>query len=112
MLTATKLPARAERETAKEKPKTLQRVERASTKPAAGFRIVFDSSSEQVDTDTGGDHPARGGDAGGDVGADVHQILRRRKNSSEWGDSRAKLLPWSRTAATWATPRSSGPRTP
>jgi hypothetical protein len=53
VLMTTKLPARAERETAKEKLKTLPRVERASAKLAAAFQIVFDSTSEQVDTDTG-----------------------------------------------------------
>jgi TnpA family transposase len=53
VLIATKLLARAERETAKEKLKTLPRVERASAKLAAAFQIVFDSTSEQVDTDTG-----------------------------------------------------------
>lgn len=53
VLIATKLLARAERETAKEKLKTLPRVERASAKLAAAFQIVFDTTSEQVDTDTG-----------------------------------------------------------
>lgn len=53
VLIATKLLARAERETAKEKLKTLPRVERASAKLAAAFQVVFDSTSEQVDTDTG-----------------------------------------------------------
>ncbi|KUL48527.1 transposase [Streptomyces violaceusniger] len=53
VLISTKLLARAERETAKEKLKTLPRVERASAKLAAAFQIVFDSTSEQVDTDTG-----------------------------------------------------------
>nr|WP_244190164.1 hypothetical protein [Streptomyces hygroscopicus] len=53
VLIATKLLTRAERETAKEKLKTLPRVERASAKLAAAFQIVFDTTSEQVDTDTG-----------------------------------------------------------
>ncbi|AOP47929.1 Tn3 family transposase [Streptomyces lydicus] len=53
VLIATKLLARAERETAKEKLKTLPRVERASAKLAAAFQIVFDTTSEQVDTGTG-----------------------------------------------------------
>ncbi|MFF4505284.1 Tn3 family transposase [Streptomyces sp. NPDC001401] len=53
VLIATKLLARAERETAKEKLKTLPRVERASAKLAAAFQIVFDITNEQVDTDTG-----------------------------------------------------------
>lgn len=53
VLVATKLLARAERETAKEKLKTLPRVERAGAKLAAAFRVVFDSASEQVDSDTG-----------------------------------------------------------
>lgn len=53
VLIATKLLARAERETAKEKLKSLPRVERASAKLAADFQIVFDTTSEQVDTDTG-----------------------------------------------------------
>ncbi|WP_413810908.1 Tn3 family transposase [Streptomyces sp. OE57] len=53
VLIATKLLSRAERETAKEKLKTLPRVERASAKLAAAFQIVFDSTSEQVDTATG-----------------------------------------------------------
>lgn len=53
VLIATKLPARAERESAKEKLKTLPRVERASAKLATAFQVVFDTTSEQVDTDTG-----------------------------------------------------------
>lgn len=53
VLIATKLLARAERETMKEKLKTLPRVERASAKLATAFQIVFDTTSEQVDTDTG-----------------------------------------------------------
>ncbi len=53
MLIATKLPAKAERETAKEKMKTLPRVERAGAKLATAFQVVFDTTSEQVDTDTG-----------------------------------------------------------
>ncbi|NUP42672.1 MAG: Tn3 family transposase [Streptomyces sp.] len=53
VLIATKLLARAERESAKEKLKTLPRVERASAKVATAFQVVFDTTSEQVDTDTG-----------------------------------------------------------
>ncbi|MFF8653793.1 Tn3 family transposase [Streptomyces huasconensis] len=53
VLIATKLLARAERESAKEKLKTLPRVERASAKLATAFQVVFDTTSEQVDTDTG-----------------------------------------------------------
>ncbi|MFH9959656.1 Tn3 family transposase [Streptomyces roseolus] len=53
VLFATKLPAKAERETAKEKMKTLPRVERAPAKPATAFQVVFDTTSEPVDTDTG-----------------------------------------------------------
>ncbi|MCX5233111.1 Tn3 family transposase [Streptomyces sp. NBC_00233] len=53
VLIATKLLAKAERETAKEKMKTLPRVERAGAKLATAFQVVFDTTSEQVDTDTG-----------------------------------------------------------
>nr|WP_228925428.1 DUF4158 domain-containing protein [Streptomyces sp. DH7] len=53
VLIATKLLAKAERETAKEKMKTLPRVERASAKLATAFQVVFDTTSELVDTDTG-----------------------------------------------------------
>jgi len=53
VLIATKLLAKAERETAKEKMKTLPRVERAGAKPVTAFQVVFDTTSEQVDTDTG-----------------------------------------------------------
>ncbi|NUW07418.1 Tn3 family transposase [Streptomyces sp. CAI-21] len=53
VLIATKLLARAERASAKEKLKTLPRVERASAKLATAFQVVFDTTSEQVDTDTG-----------------------------------------------------------
>ncbi|WSK00366.1 hypothetical protein OG395_49620 [Streptomyces sp. NBC_01320] len=53
VLIATKLLAKAERETVKEKIKTLPRVERASAKLATAFQVVFDTTSEQVDTDTG-----------------------------------------------------------
>ncbi|MFE1029715.1 Tn3 family transposase [Streptomyces sp. NPDC058818] len=53
VLIATKLLARAERETVKEKIKTLPKVERAGAKLATAFQVVFDTTSEQVDTDTG-----------------------------------------------------------
>jgi hypothetical protein len=53
VLIATKLLARAERETAKQKMKTLPRVERASAKLATAFQVVFNTTSEHVDTDTG-----------------------------------------------------------
>ncbi|MFF3159499.1 Tn3 family transposase [Streptomyces sp. NPDC057910] len=53
VLIATKLLAKAERETVKEKIRTLPRVERASAKLATAFQVVFDTTSEQVDTDTG-----------------------------------------------------------
>lgn len=53
MLIATKLLARAERETAKEKLRTLPKVERAGAKLATAFQVVFDTTAEQVDTDTG-----------------------------------------------------------
>ncbi|OWA24312.1 Tn3 family transposase [Streptomyces sp. CS057] len=53
VLIATKLLAKAERETAKEKIRTLPRVERAGAKLATAFQVVFDTTSEQVDTDTG-----------------------------------------------------------
>jgi hypothetical protein len=59
VLIATKLLAKAERETAKEKMKTLPRVERAAAKPATAFQVVFDTTSEQVDTDTGRSAPRR-----------------------------------------------------
>ncbi|WTX00847.1 Tn3 family transposase (plasmid) [Streptomycetaceae bacterium NBC_01309] len=53
VLVATKLLARSERETTKQKLKTLPRVERASAKLATAFQVVFDSTAEQVDTETG-----------------------------------------------------------
>ncbi|MDX6240969.1 MAG: hypothetical protein QOG10_5793 [Kribbellaceae bacterium] len=53
VLIATKLLARAERETVKQKMKTLPRVERASAKLATAFQVVFNTTSEHVDTDTG-----------------------------------------------------------
>ncbi len=53
VLIATKLLAKAERESAKEKMKTLPRVERAGAKPTTAFQVVFDTTAEQVDTDTG-----------------------------------------------------------
>ncbi|MEU6651974.1 Tn3 family transposase [Streptomyces sp. NPDC046900] len=53
VLIATKLLAKAERETVKEKMKTLPRVERASAKLATACQVVFDTTSELVDTDTG-----------------------------------------------------------
>nr|WP_244405742.1 MULTISPECIES: hypothetical protein [Streptomyces] len=70
VLIAAKLLARAERETAKEKLKTLPRVERASAQLAAAFQIVFDTTSEQVNTDTGEISPPEVETAGDDVGAD------------------------------------------
>ncbi|MFF1921347.1 Tn3 family transposase [Streptomyces sp. NPDC058221] len=53
VLVATKLLARAERETAKQKLKTLPRMERAGIRLATAFRVVFDTTSEQVDTESG-----------------------------------------------------------
>ncbi|MDT0544905.1 Tn3 family transposase [Streptomyces lonegramiae] len=53
VLIATKLLARAERETAKQKLKTLPRMERAGIRLANAFRVVFDTTSEQVDTESG-----------------------------------------------------------
>ncbi|NEA59636.1 Tn3 family transposase [Streptomyces sp. SID13666] len=53
VLIATKLLAKAGRDTVKEKIKTLPRVERAGSKLATAFQVVFDTTSEQVDTDTG-----------------------------------------------------------
>lgn len=53
VLVATRLLARAERDSAKEKLKTLPKVERAGAKLATAFQVVFDTTSEQVDTDTG-----------------------------------------------------------
>lgn len=53
VLIATKLLAKAERETAKGKMKTLPKVERAGAKLATAFQVVFDTTAEQVDTDTG-----------------------------------------------------------
>ncbi|WUF07139.1 Tn3 family transposase [Streptomyces sp. NBC_00485] len=47
------LLARAERETAKQKLKTLPRMERAGIRLATAFRVVFDTTSEQVDTESG-----------------------------------------------------------
>ncbi|MEU6202544.1 hypothetical protein ABZ814_02995 [Micromonospora musae] len=57
VLIATKLLARAERETAKQKLKTLPRMERAGIRLATAFRVVFDTTSEQVDIDTRGISP-------------------------------------------------------
>ncbi|MEH0564456.1 DUF4158 domain-containing protein [Streptomyces silvae] len=53
VLIATKLLARAERERAKQKLKTLPRMERAGIRLATAFRVVFDTTSEQVDTESG-----------------------------------------------------------
>ncbi|MCX4404351.1 hypothetical protein OG840_22300 [Streptomyces sp. NBC_01764] len=53
VLIATRLLARAERETAKQKLKTLPRMERAEIRLATAFRVVFDTTSEQVDTESG-----------------------------------------------------------
>lgn len=53
VLISTKLLARAERESAKEKLKTLPKVERAGAKLATAFAVVFEVTAEQVDTDTG-----------------------------------------------------------
>ncbi|EXU64948.1 transposase [Streptomyces sp. PRh5] len=131
VLIATKLLARAERETAKEKLRTLPRVERASAKLAAAFQIVFDTTSEQVDTDTGEIAPPKvetleamwteieavvpREELAAAIAAphlepgtvdwkaytfcvleQAHRMLRSKqvfaKNSSKWGDPRAKLL--------------------
>lgn len=53
VLIATKLLAKAERESAKEKLRTLPRVERESAKLATALQVVFDTTAKQVDTETG-----------------------------------------------------------
>ena len=53
VLVATRLLARAERDTAKEKLKTLPKVERAGAKLAAALQVVLEETAEQVDTSTG-----------------------------------------------------------
>ncbi|MGI5490004.1 hypothetical protein [Microtetraspora malaysiensis] len=53
VLIATKLLARAERDTAREKLRSLPKVERAGAKLAVALQVVFDTTAEQVDTDTG-----------------------------------------------------------
>lgn len=53
VLISTKLLARAERETAKAKMKTLPKVERASAKLAAAMQVLLETTTEQVDTGTG-----------------------------------------------------------
>lgn len=53
MLAATRLLARAERDTAKEKLRTLPKAERAGAKLAVALQVVFDTTAEQVDTTTG-----------------------------------------------------------
>ena len=70
VLIATKLLARAERETAKEKLKTLPRVERASAKLADRVPDRVRHHQRAGRHRHRGDQPAGGGDAGGDVGAD------------------------------------------
>ncbi|GHJ96552.1 hypothetical protein SNE510_60710 [Streptomyces sp. NE5-10] len=52
------LPTRAERETVKGKVKTLPQAERVPAKLASGSRVVFDTTSELIDTDTGDHRPA------------------------------------------------------
>ncbi len=71
VLIATKLLARAERESAKEKLKTLPRVERASAKLATAFQVVFDTTSERAGRHRHrGDRPVEGREPGGHVGRD------------------------------------------
>jgi TnpA family transposase len=53
VLISTKLLARAERDTAKAKLKTLPKVERASAKLAAAMQVLLETTTEQVDTGTG-----------------------------------------------------------
>ncbi|MFF4779182.1 hypothetical protein ACFY05_40830 [Microtetraspora fusca] len=53
VLIATKLLARAERESVKAKIKTLPRIERASAKLAAAMQALIDATSDQVDYETG-----------------------------------------------------------
>ncbi len=53
VLVAIRLLARAERESAKEKLKTLPKVERAGAKLAAALQVVLEETAEQVDTSTG-----------------------------------------------------------
>ncbi len=53
VLIATELLARAERETVKEKIKTLPKVERAGAKLAAAFAVVLETTSTTVDVATG-----------------------------------------------------------
>lgn len=53
VLVATRLLARAERDTAKEKLRTLPKDERAGAKLAVALQVVFETTAEQVDTTTG-----------------------------------------------------------
>ncbi|MFC9856319.1 MULTISPECIES: Tn3 family transposase [unclassified Streptomyces] len=78
VLIATKLLARAERESAKEKLKTLPRVERASAKLATAFQVVFDTTSEQVDTDTGEIAPPKVASLEA-MWVEVEQVVPRRE---------------------------------
>ncbi len=53
VLITSRLLARAERESAREKLRTLPRVERASAKVAAAVRILIEATTEGIDTTTG-----------------------------------------------------------
>lgn len=77
VLIATKPLAKAERETAKEKLKTLPKVERASATVAAALQVVLETMFEQVDTGNGEITPPKV-DADGDVGADRQGGALRR----------------------------------
>ncbi|GAA2360803.1 hypothetical protein GCM10010246_59200 [Streptomyces cuspidosporus] len=76
----TKLLARAERESAKGKLKTLPRVERASAKPATAFQVVFDTTSELSCADDVSDPhcPVAEFNASPHVGDDSSARCRRR----------------------------------
>ena len=78
VLIATKLLARAERESAKEKLKTLPQVERASAKLATAFQVVFDTTSEQVDIDTGEISPPKVETLAA-MWAEIEQVVPRRE---------------------------------
>ncbi|MFE6912283.1 hypothetical protein [Streptomyces erythrochromogenes] len=53
VLVATRLMAWAERESAKEKLRTLPKVKRAGARFPAALQVMLDNTAEQVDTDTG-----------------------------------------------------------
>jgi len=81
LLIATRLLARAERESAREKLRTLPRVERASAALAEAVRVLIKATVDQIDADTG-EVVALGLTSVDEVWARIEAVVPRRELAS------------------------------